>query len=47
MFNDIFQIAIQYMPRLLRGAVETIRVTFLGVGLGFLIGILTGVIRAY
>jgi glutamine transport system permease protein len=47
MFNDIFQIAIQYLPRLLMGAVETIRITFFGVGLGFLIGILTGVIRAY
>jgi glutamine transport system permease protein len=47
MFEDFFQIAIQYTPRLLRGALETIRITFIGVSLGFLIGALVGIARAY
>lgn len=47
MFEDFFQIALQYTPRLLRGALETIRITIIGVSLGFLIGALVGIARAY
>lgn len=47
MFADFFQIALEYLPRLLRGAAATIWITFIGVGLGFFLGILTGIVRAY
>lgn len=47
MFEDFFQIAIQYMPRLLRGATETLRITAVGVSSGFVIGMIVGFIRAY
>jgi len=47
MFNDLLQITIQYLPRLLRGAWETIKLTAMGVSLGFIIGMLTGIVRAY
>ena len=47
MFNDLLQIAIQYMPRLLHGALETIRITLIGVSLGFVLGALVGIFRAY
>jgi glutamine transport system permease protein len=47
MFEDFFQIALQFTPRLLRGALETIRITVIGVSLGFLLGTIVGVTRAY
>ena len=47
MFENFFEIAIQYTPRLLRGALETIRITMVGVSLGFMLGLITGVVRAY
>ncbi len=47
MFDNFLQIAIQFTPRLLRGALETIRITLIGVSLGFFLGLLTGVVRAY
>jgi glutamine transport system permease protein len=47
MFDNFLQIAIQYLPRLLRGALETIRITLIGVSLGFALGLLTGIVRAY
>lgn len=47
MFNDMLSITLQYLPRLLKGALETLKLTALGVTFGFIIGIFTGFIRAY
>ncbi|MBN1618489.1 amino acid ABC transporter permease [Candidatus Dojkabacteria bacterium] len=47
MFQDFWIILITYFPRLLRGAVETIRITIMGISIGIVIGILVGIIRAY
>lgn len=47
MFDNFFEIAQTYLPRLLRGAIVTLRVTSFGVSIGFVIGIVTGFIRAF
>lgn len=47
MFDDIVNIAITYLPRLLRGALVTLEITAIGVSLGFILGMITGVVRAY
>jgi len=46
-FDNLLEITIQYLPRLLRGAIETIRITAMGVSLGFIIGLFVGFVRAY
>jgi len=47
MFDNLLQIAIQYLPRLLGGALETLKITSIGVSLGFFLGLLVGFARAY
>jgi len=47
MFDDLLQIAIQYLPRLLVGALQTIKITSIGVSLGFILGLIIGFCRAY
>jgi His/Glu/Gln/Arg/opine family amino acid ABC transporter permease subunit len=47
MFDNLIEIAIQYLPRLLKGAGKTIYITSIGVSLGFVIGLFVGFIRAY
>jgi glutamine transport system permease protein len=46
MFDNFFEIAVRFLPRLLRGVGETIELTLLGVTIGLLIGLVVGVIRA-
>ena len=41
MFDNFFNIAWTYLPRLLRGAVITLRVTSFGVSIGFVIEIVS------
>jgi His/Glu/Gln/Arg/opine family amino acid ABC transporter permease subunit len=47
MFEDFFIIALEYLPRLLKGALETLRITAMGVSLGFVVGLIIGFCRAY
>jgi glutamine transport system permease protein len=47
MFDNLLQIAIQYLPRLLGGALETLKITSIGVSLGFILGLFIGFGRAY
>lgn len=47
MFEDFFIIALEYIPRLLKGALETLRITAMGVSLGFVSGLVIGFCRAY
>lgn len=47
MFEDFFVIALEYLPRLLMGALETLRITAMGVSLGFVGGLIIGFCRAY
>lgn len=47
MFENLFDITVQYLPRLLRGAGETLKLTAAGVSFGFIIGVFVGIARAY
>ncbi len=47
MFDDFLSITIKYLPRLMTGAVSTIKITAIGVSLGFGIGLAVGFVRAY